>query len=568
MHVRIIRGRWAWPTAAVLLGCAAALLPAAPPEAAQPPRAAFGTPGPARAAFGTPVTLPMPREAAPRLPEDMAWLRDGVMPVDLATVLRLSESTNLDIAQARSALAAARARLSGAQVTFLPSFNIGSTYLNHQGQIQRVEGNVVTVNRSSLFAYGGPSFSMSIADALFLPLVTRQTVDATDAGLRRVANTTFLSVGDAYFAVLRARRRLARVIVMLDYLTSERPSELRGKARGLLPTVRAFVEAGGAEALRAELERVRVEVLRREEERAAIVQELRVASAELARLVRLDPATPLWPLEDLRVTMTLAGDHLGERSVEDLLQIAAANRPELRENRALVMAAYERVRNARVRPWLPNLVLSYNWGEFGGGPDPNPPIPILSNGAIVGSRANTGFGAGGKLLHFNTRSDYEATMLWRFRNLGFGEVAVIREQEALHRQTKQRELQVQDRVVTEVVQARDFVRGWRERVDVTRSALFDKRGTPAGPVFQSIRLNFERIRNVPGTRPLEVLDAVRGLNDTLEAYGIAMTEYERSRFRLAVTLGVPHLGLPSPPNFPGPPAAADGPARTDPAPRP
>lgn len=569
MDARFSVARWAWPAAAALLACATALLPAAPPSATGPPRAAFGVPkAPARAAFGAAQTLPMPREAPAGLPDDMAWLRDGVMPIDLATALRLSESTNLDIAQSRTTLAAARARLGGAQVLMLPTLNIGSTYLNHQGQIQRVEGNVVTVNRSSLFAYGGPSLTLSLADALFLPLIARQAADASGAGLQRTANTTFQSVGDAYFNVLRARRRLARVIAMLDFLTSERPSELRGKARGLLPTVRAFVEAGGAEALRAELERVRVEVLRRQEERAGIVQELRVASAELARLVRLDPATPLWPIDDLNVAMTLVGDHLGESPVEELLRIAAANRPELRENQALVSAAYERLRGAQARPWLPNLVLTYNWGNFGGGPDPNAPIPILNNGVIVGTRLNTGFGAGGKLLHFNTRSDLEAGMLWRFRNLGFGEVAAIREQQALHRQAQQRALQVQDRVVTEVVQARDQVDGWRERMDVNRRALFDARGAPAGPVFQSMRLNFERIRNVPGTRPLEVLDALRGLNDTLESYGISITEYERSRFRLAIAVGVPHQGMPCPPTPPGPPAAAKGAARTVPSPAP
>ena len=57
-------------------------------------------------------------------------------------------------------------------------------------------------------------------------------------------------------------------------------------------------KAGLAEALKAEVYRVQVEVLRRQEERTAAQQEFRVATAELARLLRLDPATPLWPIED------------------------------------------------------------------------------------------------------------------------------------------------------------------------------------------------------------------------------------------------------------------------------
>ena len=53
---------------------------------------------------------------------------------------------------------------------------------------------------------------------------------------------------------------------------------------GLLPVVESFSKAGAAVALRAEVERVRVEVLRRQEERVAAVQDFLVASAELSRL--------------------------------------------------------------------------------------------------------------------------------------------------------------------------------------------------------------------------------------------------------------------------------------------
>jgi outer membrane protein TolC len=542
----------AWPAAAVLLGLGVGRGPAGGPDA--PPPAGPLTP---RAAFGAPTPLPMPRELSPGAADELAWLRDGVMPIDLATALRLAATTNLDIAQGREGLAAARARLQGARASMLPTFNIGSTYNHHEGQIQKVEGNVITVNRSSLFVYGGPSLTLSLADALFQPLVATQAARVSEAGLQRVTNNTLLSVADAYFNVLRARRRLARTAETLEMLTSEQPSPLRAQARGLLPTVRAFVQAGGIEALRAELDRVRVEVSRREEERRAALQELRVATAELARLIRLDPATPLWPLEDFRVPVPLRGDYLADRPVEELLNVAALNRPELAEQRAELQAAYQRVRAAQFRPWVPNLQLTYNWGDFGGGPDPNPPIvtPATTPGGAPKVTAVPGFGAGGKLLNFNTRSDFDAALVWRFRNMGLGDLADIRTQQALQRLTQWRSVQVHDRVVAEVVQARELVRGWRERLDIIRAALFDAAGAPAGPAFNSMRLNFERIRNVQGTRPLEVLDSIRGLNDLLDAYGQAATEYERARFRLAIALGQPHQAVPLPP--PAPPPADD-----------
>src|SRR5207302_4854187 len=134
---------------------------------------------------------------------------------------------------------------------------------------------------------------------------------------------------------------------------------------------------------------------------------------------------------------------------------------------ALVRAAVERVRSARLRPWLPNLVINYNWGDFGGGPDPNPPI-------IVGTKVTTvpGFGPSGQLHHMNTRADLDASVVWRLQNLGLGNLAEIREQQSLARQASLRLLQTQDRVAAQVVQAQELVEGWKQRVQITRTALF------------------------------------------------------------------------------------------------
>jgi len=68
--------------------------------------------------------------------------------------------------------------------------------------------------------------------------------------------------------------------------------------------------------------------------------------------------------------------------------------------------------------------------------------------------------------------------------------------------------------------------------------LFDGAGKPAGPAFEALRQNFTRIREEPKTRPLEVLDSIRGLSDLLDAYSQALTDHERARFRLMIALGL------------------------------
>jgi hypothetical protein len=149
----------------------------------------------------------------------------------------------------------------------------------------------------------------------------------------------------------------------------------------------------------------------------------------------------------------------------------------------------------------------------------------------------------------NTRTDFDATLVWRFSNLGFGNLYEVRENQANYRRSELRRLQVQDIVATQVIQSYEAVLGWRQRVNVTRVSLFDSQGRPNGPVFQSLRLNFDRIRNTPGARALEVLDSIRGLNDLLEAYGQAITDYERSRFRLLIALGLPPQDMFDPKNL-------------------
>jgi len=512
-----------------------------------------------RAAFAQqpagPDKLPPPRPTLPELPDVGRVGYDGpAVPITLAAALEIALAANLDIAQARAAVDQARAALLRARTLGLPNLALGSTYTHHEGQIQKTEGNIITANKDSLFVGGGPTMSFQTVDALLGPLVAHQLRDAAEAAFRRTNNNTLLAVADAYFNVQRARRRLARIDDTLDFLTSDRPTAMRGGLKGLLPLVRDVVEVGGKEAFLSDMARVQVEVLRRREERVAAVQDYRVASAELSRLLVLDPEIPLMPLEDIRYPMPLPGEEWQRLPAEELVRVAMANRPELAENQALVQATLDQVKIAKVRPLLPNPALNYNWGGFGGGPDPNPPIvrPPARPGGAPTVVSQPGFGPSGRILRFDTRTDFDVGLYWRLNGAGLGNLAEIREQQARYRQAQARRQAAVMLVATQVVQAREQVQDWRERLIVARSALFDEQGQATGPVFRALRLNFERVRGGEG-RPLEVQDAIRLLSDLLEAYATATTDYERSRFRLLYSLGLPPQHLV--PAAPGPPPA-------------
>ncbi len=459
---------------------------------------------------------------------------DGrLQPINLATALRLAQTNNLDIAQAQQVIAQARANLERAQTMILPSASIGSVFVDHEGNIQQAVGNILHSNRNSLWVGGGPAVAFQFNEAIFTPLAARQVVNATQAGFQRVTNDTSLSVADVYLTILRARRRLGRVATALEFLTEDKPNPSRGDAKGLLPLIRAFVKAGDPAALKADLARTEVEVLKRQEEGRIALQDLLVATAELVRLIRLDPQLVLWPVENNWEAMPLPGEHWLQADVETLLATALRNRPELAENEAVVRAALNRWRSAWLRPFLPSVVLNYNSGWFGGSPD------FLSGDPGRGLGIGTAMTGDGRIDNFGHRADFDVGLLWRWSNLGLGNQAEIREQKAVHEQARLRLLQAQDRVAAQVVQALEMVRATQQRLALTRAALFDAKGEPTGPVFESLRLNFARIRNLEKTRALEVMDSIRGLSDLLEAYVQALTEHERAHFRLLLALGIP-----------------------------
>lgn len=505
-------------------------------DAPRPQPAPASNPGEAITVLPAPRPLPgVPAASTPAGCLD----KNNAVGLTLVDALRLALLSNLDIAQARAVVQQTLALRQRARVQWLPNLQFGATYIDHQGNIQNTNGNILNVNRDSLFVGGGPTIAFGLSEALYGPGIANRVVQASIAGEQRVSNDTLLAVSDAYLNILRNLRRLDRIDEQMLYLGSERIIPAVG-SKGVLPLMRIFVEAGAA--ARADLSRMEVEVLRRREEGEGILQELRLSMAELARLLRLDPRQLMWPLEDFQGAVPIPGDAWLDCAVEDLVRFALSNRPDLAENRALVEAVVGRLRLAKVRPFLPNFATTYNAGGFGGGPN------------METFAGRTFMGKTGRIEHFRHRQDWDASIFWRLNNLGFGNLAEVREQRALFDQANFRALQTADRVVAQVVQAVEFVEFAADRVKILQSGLFDARGRLAGPVYQNVQRNFLRVRS-PGrgtARPLEALDAIRSLSDIREAYANALTDYERARFRLLVALGMPARGIVDPRLLPAP----------------
>lgn len=426
-------------------------------------------------------------------------------PIDLATALRLAGANNLQIALATERVRQAQARLQGANALWLPNIDAGVGYNRHQGQIQDTRGEILDVRRSSLFVGGGPNvgpaslnggnngparlfLGLSLADAIFAPLAERQIVQGANAAQAATFNDTLLAVCLSYLDLIRAQGEI--VIAR----------EAADNARELLRLVESRVKAGTAPP--ADGLRVEAELAERQRQVAKAEERVFSISAELVRLLRLDPTTVLFSQDAQPVAINIFGP---DTAMGPLIAQGLANRPELAEHRALVNATLERLRQEHWRPFIPNLQVGFGAGGFGGGRD-------------------------GFFGDFRNRTDFDALAVWEMRNLGLGNRALKNERNSQNLQANLAAQQMQDIIAAEVSRAYYRIQTRRQQIEAAQAQV--KAAAEAMP------LNFKGI--VGGVlRAIEAQQAIQALAAARNQYLTSLTDFNQAQFELLRALGQP-----------------------------
>ena len=207
--------------------------------------------------------------------------------------------------------------------------------------------------------------------------------------------------------------------------------------------------------------------------------------------------------------------------MDDLVPIALVNRPELASQQALVQAALIRMRQERMRPLVPSLLLRGDATQPGG---------TLTSGYFGG-------GINGSMNNFNLRNDMDVQLLWELQNLGLGNRARVDERRAEHREALLSKLRIQDLVAAEVVRAHADLQTAAARVaDGEEEVRF---------AVESADKNFEGMTQTKNAgnivllviRPQEVVAAVQALGQAYTNYYGAIGDYNRAQFRLYRALG-------------------------------
>jgi outer membrane protein TolC len=430
---------------------------------------------------------------------------DRALPIDLPTALQLAHVRNLDVQVAAERVAAATAQLDRARSRWLPTVYLGGDYARQEGRIQDVAGNVFNTTKQSVMVGAGPSFVFSPSEAILAPLAARQVVAAREADRRAAENDTALAVAEAYFNVQRARGELAGAVQ-----AEKQAADLADRAEKL----------GAGLAQPVEANRARTELARRRQAVEGARERWEVASADLNRLIRLPPAAVVQPTEppDLRIELL---DPL--IPLDDLIPLGLRNRPELAAQQAIVEAILARLREEKLRPLVPSLVLRGNATN---------PAGTLSTGAFGG-------GLDGRTDHLGTRNSYDVQILWELQGLGFGNRAAVREQEAENRGAVLELLRTQDRVAADVVRAHSQATRSAARVKLAAEGL-----TEAAQTVKTHLEAMNQTRRVGDTlvlifRPQEAVAAVQGLDQAYRDYFGAVADANQAQFRLYRALGHP-----------------------------
>ncbi len=499
---------------------------AAAPLPAPPPPEAISTPS--HAAPTPPRTAPMPPPAPeayteggpvfrlpsitqnsqpPSIPSAEPAAADQILPINLATALYLSNARPLVIAFAQASVEEAAARLRGAQVLWLPNLNVGASYYRHLGTDQSTNGDVIVDDKTAVGAGGGATFNFALTDAIFRPLADRQELAARRLDLQAARNDALMEVAVAYFYVQQARGTLAGTLdaVAKGEVLVQR---ITGLAIGLAPPN----EVDRAKALLFDLK-----------QQAAVDRgNWRVASARLARLLRLNPGVVVVPLEPPHLQVDMFSP---AARVADLVPVGLMNRPELASQRAVVQAAMDRVRQEQFRPFIPNVLVdgagpggALNGSVFGGGPD-------------------------GTSQLYGGRFDMDAGLIWTLNNLGAGNRALVHQRMAQEQTASIAFANMQDQVAQEVVQAHAQLEAaaiqLQNAMTAVKEAAITYRGNLLG-ISETLAVG-DVLRLI--NRPQEADAALQQLNRAYGIYYVAVNGYNIAQFRLYRALGFPARGV-------------------------
>jgi outer membrane protein TolC len=414
------------------------------------------------------------------------------LPIDLPTIIRLINENSPAIGYAQARVREAQARLESAELQWIPHLSIGSAYTRFDGQTQNQRGEIFGVSRANLFNAVVPTLSVDVAEAIYRPLIERRLTSTEQ--LREQATNLGAEL-DAVLGYLDLLQIHAQIEINVETLKN---------AEALLQAAKNAKQFN-LDRTAGDVNRAQTEVLFRRVERMELEGKAGIASARLGKLLIMQPNVKLVPADKVVAPVTLIDP---KASLDDLLNQATANRPDLAAGREMIEAAWLRVRRAERGPLWPKIVIANQTGAFGGGTNDD-------------------------LQNFSSRNALSVQLYWEVRNLGLGNQADAAQRRAILDQARYQMIDTQARAAAEIVEAAQFAAARYEALELAEQAV--KEAT------ELFRINMEGMTNVIDTKnlldALRPLQALQALNQARLSYLAAVSDFNRAQYRLFTAIG-------------------------------
>lgn len=269
--------------------------------------------------------------------------------VDLRTVLKLAGARHDEVELARLQHAQALFESQQAWQRYWPTLAVGAQYRGHEGRLQDIQGHVFNARKHQYSVGPGVVLDWAPGDIYYAALAAKQRAAAAEHWMEKTRLDVLRQAIDRYFDLLSAEAVLT--VIANDVAISK---EYARQLENAVSVGTAF----RADLLRVntQLARLRLQVRQGEEE-------LQLAAARLAEVLRLPPETELRAAKVDLVPVRL----LGDQQVGELVTRAQSVRPEVKAVEAATAALSSEESRARVAPLYPSFQAGYSAAGFGGG---------------------------------------------------------------------------------------------------------------------------------------------------------------------------------------------------------
>jgi outer membrane protein len=265
--------------------------------------------------------MAQPSETIPLDKSQIQPLYRELLAIDLPSVVRVAAAQNIDVREAQERVTAARGDYEASVESIAPTLSPGVTLYHVQGVNRAVTGELLPANFTTLNPAG-------LAELLINP--GQVAYDIIAAKKRLLA-----SEQQERFAVMEVLRQslLQYHDLVLAQISVSVAQEAVAEAEELLRLTSLRLRAGAG--LPADDERARASLAGRQQDLINAIHGFYDASVALAVTLHLDPTVTLAPKPDQLTAMALVREDL---SIDDMLTIAVAQRPDLQSVRQLADA--------------------------------------------------------------------------------------------------------------------------------------------------------------------------------------------------------------------------------------